>query len=153
METPEERKRRLARERQQRRRQRLKGEKTLLLARCPICTSYFLLKENQGSPKRFCRRQCIDRNAYLHSKYTGEGNDTVAGRTVGLSLLYAVGGRLPDEAAHRLFGSLAPRYRGEEGQKAWTKEQTDWILCSDLSPEEYKERVQVLWEQEQGIYR
>ena len=147
METPADRKRRLARERQQRRRQRLWGEKTLLLARCPICTSYFLLKQNQGSTKRFCRRQCIDRSAYLERKYAPGGD------AKGVALAYALGAQLPDEAAHRLFGSLAPRYAGEEGQKAWTKEQTDWTLCRDLSPEEYKERVQVLWEQEQGIYR
>ena len=99
------------------------------------------------------RRQCIDRSAYLYSKYTGEGNATELGRTAGLSLAYALGAQLPEEAAHRLFGWLAPRYAGEEGRKAWTKEQTDWTLCNDLSPEEYKERVQVLWAREHGIYR
>jgi hypothetical protein len=146
METPEDRKRRLARERQQRRRQRLQGEKVPTLGRCLVCERVFLQRERKGPPKQFCSRACIDRNRYLQQKHLGSD-----GRCIGTVILLKLG--RADEQTKRLFGFMHPDIAGnEEATRAWNEQLVRWQLCSDLSREEYSERVRRLYAATQGIW-
>lgn len=146
VETTEDRKRRMARMRQQRRRQRLQGEKVLMLGRCPICEHVFLHRERKGPCKQFCSRACIDRNRYLTQKHLGS-----EGKRLMTVVLLKLG--RADEQTKRLFGFMHPDIVGnEEAKRAWHEQLAHWQICSDLSREEYSERVRRLYAASQGIW-
>lgn len=143
METKEERKRRMARDRQRRRRAKLQGQKTISLNRCVVCGSEFIQRQTQGTPKHLCSRRCIDRRRYLEDKvFKSEGSR--------MAMVIQLKTGAADETHRRLFGHMHPDVLlgGDSARQAWNQQVADWITCRDLSQEEYRARLRERYAQE-----
>jgi uncharacterized protein YifN (PemK superfamily) len=58
-----------------------------------------------------------------------------------------------DEQTKRLFGFMHLDIAGnEEAKRDWHEQLARWQCCSDLSQEEYSERVKRLYAESQGIW-